>query len=225
MSTNTTNHRGRRVVSGLTATGTNQATALPLLNGADHQFTTVGSSTGAMLPPARLADSIVVWNGGSNALSIYPPLGGVVNDGSANAAITLAPAAGISFFASDLLHWYANSTAAGTVSSVTAGTGLAGGTITTTGTFSLAPIAAGDLLANTTVSSAAPAANTLTAVIDAAIASTQGDILYRSATAWTALAPGTSGFVLTTGGAAANPAWVASASAFSIFNYTYFGGV
>ena len=47
-----------------TATGTNQATAFPLLNGADHQFTTVGSSTGAVLPPARLADSISVWNGG-----------------------------------------------------------------------------------------------------------------------------------------------------------------
>jgi hypothetical protein len=35
----------------------------------------------------------------------------------------------------------------------------------------------------------------------------QGDILYRSATGWTALAPGSSGQVLQTQGAAANPQW------------------
>jgi len=39
------------------------------------------------------------------------------------------------------------------------------------------------------------------------IDATQGDILYRGASAWEALAPGTSGQVLTTGGAAADPSW------------------
>lgn len=39
------------------------------------------------------------------------------------------------------------------------------------------------------------------------IASTQGDILYRSATGWTALTPGTSGLFLKTNGASANPTW------------------
>jgi len=39
------------------------------------------------------------------------------------------------------------------------------------------------------------------------IGSTQGQILYRGASAWAVLAPGTSGFVLTTGGAGANPSW------------------
>ena len=39
------------------------------------------------------------------------------------------------------------------------------------------------------------------------IGSTQGDILYRSSTGWVVLAPGTSGDVLTTGGASANPSW------------------
>ncbi len=51
---------------------------------------------------------------------------------------------------------------------------------------------------------------TLTSIIDTALGSTQGDILYRNSTVWTVLAPGTSGQILQTGGAAANPAWTTS---------------
>lgn len=40
--------------------------------------------------------------------------------------------------------------------------------------------------------------------------STQGAILYRGASGWVALGPGTSGQVLTTGGAAANPSWASA---------------
>lgn len=40
-----------------------------------------------------------------------------------------------------------------------------------------------------------------------AIGAVQGDILYRNATVWTVLAPGTAGYHLKTGGAAADPAW------------------
>ncbi len=50
------------------------------------------------------------------------------------------------------------------------------------------------------------------AAVDAAFGSTQGDILYRNSTVWTVLAPGTNGFVLTSGGAGANPAWAAASS-------------
>lgn len=39
------------------------------------------------------------------------------------------------------------------------------------------------------------------------IGNIQGDMLYRGATVWGALAPGLAGRYLTTGGAAANPAW------------------
>lgn len=51
------------------------------------------------------------------------------------------------------------------------------------------------------------------------LGNTQGDILYRNATGWVTLAPGTAGFVLTTGGAAANPAWAATAASMT----AYFG--
>jgi hypothetical protein len=205
---NTVSHQGRTLVSGLTALGSSQTTAFPLINRSDNQFTTVASSTGAILPTAKLPDSIAIWNGGANTLSIYPPSGGTINDGTTNVAVTLLPLSGIVFFAADLGKWYSESTSSsGTVSSIIAGAGLSGGTITTSGTIALASIASATILANVTVGSAAPVSNTLTALIDAAIASVQGDILYRGATAWSALAPGTTGQLLATQGAGANPQW------------------
>ena len=96
---------------------------------------------------------------------------------------------------------------AGTVTSVAAGTGLAGGTITSTGTLSLATITSHDVMANTTGGTAAPAGVTLSSLLDAAIDNTQGDILYRGSSTWTDLGPGTAGNVLQTGGASANPSY------------------
>lgn len=54
------------------------------------------------------------------------------------------------------------------------------------------------------------------------IGGTQGMILYRSASGWAALSPGTSGQVLQTNGAAANPSWVTPAGGASLTN-TYVG--
>jgi hypothetical protein len=48
--------------------------------------------------------------------------------------------------------------------------------------------------------------DTPSAVLDS-LGATQGDILYRSATSWTVLPPGTSGNFLQTNGAGANPTW------------------
>lgn len=47
----------------------------------------------------------------------------------------------------------------------------------------------------------------LSSVLDASVSSTQGTILYRNATGWAALLPGTTGQVLVTGGPSANPSW------------------
>lgn len=50
-------------------------------------------------------------------------------------------------------------------------------------------------------------------ILDAMVgAPDQGDILYRDGTVWTRLPAGTAGYVLSTGGAGANPAWVAPTS-------------
>jgi hypothetical protein len=72
----------------------------------------------------------------------------------------------------------------------------------------LPTIATHYLLANTTSGTAAPAGVTLTSLIDAAIDNTEGDLLYRGASSWTNLAPGsTVGALLLTGGTGAVPAW------------------
>lgn len=55
------------------------------------------------------------------------------------------------------------------------------------------------------------AANLASLHLDA-IGSTQGDILYRGAANWLALAPGTAGWVLHTGGPGADPQWTAAGS-------------
>lgn len=49
--------------------------------------------------------------------------------------------------------------------------------------------------------------STLSASIDASAGSTQGSILYRNASGWTELGPGTSGQILQTQGSGANPVW------------------
>lgn len=53
---------------------------------------------------------------------------------------------------------------------------------------------------------------TLSAFLDAAVGSTQGMVLYRDATAWAALAAGTAGQALLSGGAGANPSWGAAST-------------
>lgn len=75
----------------LTATGSTQGTALALP--ADTcKFTTVAASTGAIIPPANPGDSGTIFNGGANALSLYPPTGGKINAVATNSAYSIATA-------------------------------------------------------------------------------------------------------------------------------------
>lgn len=77
------------VANSLTATGSTQATALQLQ--ADiNRFTTVAASTGAILPSMNPGDSCVVFNGGANALLVYPPVGGTINALAANAGYSVS---------------------------------------------------------------------------------------------------------------------------------------
>ena len=106
---------------------------------------------------------------------------------------------------SNAWEYYTPST--GSVTSVSTGSGLSGGTITSSGTISLASVANNSLLANISGGSSAPSATTLTALIDSAIGNTQGSVLYRNSSGWTSLAPGTSGQFLQTKGTGADPTW------------------
>lgn len=72
--------------SGLTATGTNQATAYAM-TAADNEFTTVASGTGAILYAGTPGDEQWVYNAGANALTVYPPTGSKINSLSTNAGV------------------------------------------------------------------------------------------------------------------------------------------
>lgn len=64
------------------------------------------------------------------------------------------------------------------------------------------------LLSNISGGTTTPAANGLSAIIDAILGSTQGSIIYRGASLWTVLTPGVQGQVLATSGLSQNPAWI-----------------
>jgi len=136
---------------------------------------------------------------------------------------TTAVASGVSSFSAGTTGFTPSTATTGAVV-------LAGTLITSNGGTGLAAYTAGDTLyyaAGTLLSklaigtayqikavnagATAPSWQGLSSLIDNALtASTQGSVLYRNATGWVALGPGTNGYVLTSGGAAANPAWAAS---------------
>ena len=105
-------------------------------------------------------------------------------------------------------------TGTGTVTNIATNNGVTGGPITTTGTIGLASISTGNVLANVSGISAAPSATTPTAVLDV-IGTSQGSLLYRGASVWTALVPGTNGQFLQTTGAGSTPQWANAVASFN----------
>jgi hypothetical protein len=75
----------------LTAAGNSQGTALAAPS--DFMvFTTVSASTGVILPAnpgAQPGDYYTIVNHGAQTLSVYPPSGGKIANGSANAAFSV----------------------------------------------------------------------------------------------------------------------------------------
>jgi hypothetical protein len=102
------------------------------------------------------------------------------------------------------------------VSAIATTSPITGGVITTTGTIGLEPagvtntylaaMAGGTVKANITGSPTSPTDATVTAVLDT-IGSTQGQMLYRGASSWSALTAGTSGQLLTSNGTTSSPSW------------------
>lgn len=84
------------VASGLVATGTTQAGALPL--GADNNyFATVAAGSGAILPAMNPGDDVTVFNGGANALLVYPPVGAQIKALGVNAGYSVAAATPLAY--------------------------------------------------------------------------------------------------------------------------------
>lgn len=72
-------------------------------------------------------------------------------------------------------------------------------------------ISAGNVIANSTSSSANPASTTVTALLDQAFGTSWGGVLYRGQTAWSFLPPGTNGQFLQTQGTFNSPLWANAA--------------
>lgn len=77
------------------------------------------------------------------------------------------------------------------------------------GKIDVAAIATHMILANKTAGSATPTACSISDILDF-ITTTRGSVIFRGVSGWQALAPGTSGNVLQTNGAGADPTWAAS---------------
>lgn len=95
---------------------------------------------------------------------------------------------------------WSSAAGSGTVTNVATGSGLSGGPITTTGTISLATIANLSLLANLSGGTLAPSATTLSTLLDTVLGNTQGFMIQRGGTVWTA----TTGFKGVTDGSDAS---------------------
>lgn len=98
----------------LTSAGTTQATAA-LIQHEYAEFGTVAASSGAVLPTSAqiggltAGDAIVVANMGANALLVYPAVGGKINGGTLNAALSVPAGKVAKFFNSVTgpLNWVA----------------------------------------------------------------------------------------------------------------------
>jgi hypothetical protein len=99
------------VLTGQTANNTTQATATAIT--ADVTvFSTVASTGAAILPNNSSAADILVMNGqASNALVVFPPVGGTINGGSANASYSQAVSKCARYVTADGLNWYAMTSA------------------------------------------------------------------------------------------------------------------
>lgn len=99
---------------GLAAAGSTQGTAL-VLPSDFNQFSTVAASTGAILPATgyqyQVTDTIIVVNHGANALTVYPPVGGTIGTGAANAGLSI-PSGKTAWFLIVAVNAYAASVSA-----------------------------------------------------------------------------------------------------------------
>lgn len=76
------------------------------------------------------------------------------------------------------------------------------------GDFLVIPAGDGQVLANLSGETADAEGESVSDVLDYVFGSAQGSLLYRGASAWARLAPGTAGQILRSGGASANPSWI-----------------
>lgn len=104
------------LTNNLTAVGTTQTNALLLGLGSNNVITVGGSGTGVILPPGNgvgdplaAGDWVRVANFVSgNAILVYPPLGGKIQNGTLNASFSVGALKTCEFVCIDGLNFFAN---------------------------------------------------------------------------------------------------------------------
>lgn len=94
------------VATALTAAGTTQGTALAI-NAGTAVFGTVAASSGAILPSCEISDEVFVYNGGANALTVYPDSGAQINQVAANGGVSVGTSTAILFKRITSTRWIA----------------------------------------------------------------------------------------------------------------------
>ena len=97
----------RDTETAIAAAGTNQSTATSL-TAAVNFLGTVASGTGVILSSsAASGDSQLVYNGGANAVTVYPPSGAAINGLPANTGVIVAIKTTCVFYCASSTQWAA----------------------------------------------------------------------------------------------------------------------
>lgn len=98
-------------VASVAAAGTNQATAAAL-TGTINVVTGASGSNGVILPVAKPGMVVIVYSSAAtNGLPVFPATGGTINNGTANAAVTIKARTFAMFVATSSTNWTASFTA------------------------------------------------------------------------------------------------------------------
>lgn len=88
----------------MTAAGTTQGTATAI-NTSNIYISTAASNSGVILPASQQGDWVVIYNGGLNAVTIYPPVGAKINSLSTNGGALLGTNTACIYFCFSATQW------------------------------------------------------------------------------------------------------------------------
>lgn len=119
------------LATGLTAhAGGGQGSAIQLAAGFSEVTTAATAGDSVKLPAAEAGKIVVIKNDGASAIDVFPTTGDTINDGSANAAISVGTGVTVVFTAINGTNWETNNQKIEALSSVATGaSGVISGTL------------------------------------------------------------------------------------------------
>ena len=91
----------------VSAAGTGQSDAT-LLKVTNSMVTTVAAGSGVIVPAVPPGDSLWIYNGATNALTIYPDVGAKINQLAANIGMLLSPYTEVTLRRVSTTQWIGN---------------------------------------------------------------------------------------------------------------------